>query len=394
MTPEQLDYLRGCAGAARFAYNWGLERWQKEYQAVKDGVSSIKPNGGALRKTFNAEKKIALPGNYAMLPPEEKRQYFSWMSKYSKCVPQQALRNLDKAFTAFFEKKRDYPVFKSRARHSSFYIENSQVGFTTKTYLYKGKEVTRPALKLPKMNAVFELTEEPRFKHHTLMSATFSCVADEWFVSLQYNVKINDPKPTKKRLKTEVGIDAGITTFATTVDHQGVVKKEDGPRPMKMLVDRLRRLDRHMARQVMGSKNRDKTKRRRARLMAKIANIRRDFQHKLSTKLATQYHRIKVETLNIKSMLKNHKLALHISDRAWYQFQTMLDYKTKARGGELVKVDRYFPSTRWMPCCNIKLKSVTLNDRTLRCTSCGTEVDRDENAARNILNWDAWITYS
>ena len=385
LSDNQKQYLLSSAGAARFAYNWGLAEWKRQYEAYTQGQQVNRPNAYDLRKLFNERKYIENPSNYAELTFEQQREYFSWVRDVSKCVVQQALINLGNAFTRFMKKTAKYPTFKIKGIHDSFYLDNENVKVTTSEV--NGK--TSSYLTFPKIKEHFRLTEHPRF-HGKLMSVTVSRHGEHWYASLSYEINIPDPVVDKERQKTAIGIDLGIKNFAVMVDHGEVVFEEEGPKPLKKLLQRMKRLSRSLSRKNKGSKNYEKAKLKLSALHFRITNIRKDYQHQLSTLIARFYHRVSVETLDIQSMLKNQKLARHIMDASWYQFKTMLKYKVAEHGGLLVEANQYFASTKTMSCCPwVKLDNVKLSDRTLTCPSCGTVHDRDVNGARNLKNYSS-----
>ena len=380
LSSEQKTYLLRSAGASRFAYNWGLAEWKKQYEAYTQGKTKIRPNAYDLRKLFNARKKIENPSHYDELTWEQQREYFHWVTNVSKCIPQQALINLGTAYQRFFKKTAKAPRFKLKGKDDSFYIDNENAKIIKKEV----NGATCYYLSLPKIDEDFRLIEEPRFQGK-LLSVTVSRHGESWYAALSYELEIPDPVVDKKRATTKIGIDLGIKNFAVMVDNGEMTFEEEGPKALKRLLGRLRLLNRRLSKKVKCSKNFKKAKLKISALHFKIANIRKDFQHKLSTEIVQHYHMVGMETLNVKGMLKNHKLSRHISDAAWYQFKTMMEYKLEERGGHMVEANQFFASTKTMSCCGSKLENVTLNDRTLTCPSCGMVHDRDTNAARNLM---------
>ena len=379
LSSQQKSYLLTSAGASRFAYNWGLAEWKKRYEDYTQGKTKTPPNAYDLRKLFNARKKIENPSNYDELTWEQQREYFHWVMNVSKCIPQQALINLGTAYQRFFKKTAKAPRFKLKGQDDSFYIDNEKAKIINKEV----NGTTCFYLSLPKIDHDFLLTEEPRFQGK-LLSVTVSRHGESWYAALSYELEIPDPVVDKKRATTKIGIDLGIKHFAVMVDHGEVTFEEEGPKALKRLLGRLRLLNRRLSKKVKCSKNFEKAKLKISALHFRISNIRKDFQHKLSTDIVKHYHQVGMETLNVKGMLKNHKLSRHISDAGWYQFKMMMKYKLEARGGILVEADQFFASTKTMSCCDVKLEHVTLSDRTLTCPSCGIVHDRDINSARNL----------
>ena len=379
LSSQQKSYLLTSAGASRFAYNWGLAEWKKRYEDYTQGKTKTPPNAYDLRKLFNARRKIENPSNYDELTWEQQREYFHWVTNVSKCIPQQALINLGTAYQRFFKKTAKAPRFKRKGQDDSFYVDNENAKVIKKEV----NGTTCFYLSLPKIDNDFLLTEEPRFQGK-LLSVTVSRHGESWYAALSYELEIPDPVVDKKRATTKIGIDLGIKHFAVMVDHGEVTFEEEGPKALKRLLGRLRLLNRRLSKKVKCSKNFEKAKLKISALHFRISNIRKDFQHKLSTDIVQHYHQVGMETLNVKGMLKNHKLSRHISDAGWYQFKMMIKYKLLARGGILVEADQFFASTKTMSCCDVKLEHVTLSDRTLTCPSCGIVHDRDINSARNL----------
>ncbi len=180
-----------------------------------------------------------------------------------------------------------------------------------------------------------------------------------------------------------MGIDVGIKSFATLSKGQVF----DAPKPLKQAKTKLATLQRQASKQVKGSRNQRKTYNKISRLHARIARIRLDFLHKLTTYLAKTFKLIKIENLNVKGMMANHKLAGAISDLGFYEFKRQLDYKCQMYGSRLVLVDQWFPSTKTCSNCGTK-KDMPLSVRTFDCPACGISLDRDFNASVNILNWE------
>ncbi len=175
----------------------------------------------------------------------------------------------------------------------------------------------------------------------------------------------------------------GIKSFATLSTQQVF----DAPKPLKQAKTKLATLQRQASKQVKGSRNQRKTYNKISRLHARIARIRLDFLHKLTTYLAKTFQLIKIENLNVKGMMANHKLAGAISDLGFYEFKHQLDYKCRMYGSRLVLVDQWFPSTKTCSNCGSK-KDMPLSVRTFDCPACGISLDRDFNASVNILNWE------
>ena len=348
----QRTYLAKAAGTARFAYNWGLHRWQEEYELHKLDPSHPKPSQFSLRRELNTKK----------------REEYPWMTEVTKCAPQEALIDLGTAFARFFKGQSKYPNFKKKYKNDSFTLSSG-------TFAVDGNRVRIP--KLGYVNMSESLRFQGKINSAKINSATISRKADQWFVS--FAVEVDDPGPTVKP-KLSVGVDLGITTLATLSDGS----KVNGPKAHTRLLKKQKRLNRQLSREQKGSKNRYKTRMELARLHSRIANVRSDSLHKLTTELASNYEIICIEDLNVSGMVKNHNLARAVSDMGFYEFRRQLQYKCDRSGSELVVVDRWYPSSKTCSTCGEVVDSLPLSIRRWRCQGCGYEQDRDINAAKNI----------
>lgn len=359
------------AGAARFAYNWGLARRKAACEAAGQTLTAID-----LHKELNRLKKTEYP----------------WLYEVSRCAPQEALRDLDKAFANFFRRvaqkkagklkgKAGFPTFKSRKRGiGSFRL-------TGVIKVFAG-HIQLPRLGLLKLKERGYLpTEEVK-----ILSATVSEKAGRWFVSVQVEEEIPDPEAARG---APVGVDLGITVLATCSDGTSY----ENPRALQQAQKKLRRLQRKLSRQDKGSRNREKTRRKIARLHYRIANIRRDALHKATsgivakpvlsevevTRPATvRPQTIVLEDLNVSGMLKNHRLARAIADVGMHEFRRQLSYKTDWYGAEIVFAEQWYPSSKMCSQCGHVKDELSLSERTYRCDVCGLVMDRDLNAARNL----------
>ena len=345
-TNSQEDYFRRACGVARFTYNWALDEWKKQYDAGK------KPNALALKKQFNAIKPHAFP----------------WIYEVTKYASQQPFFFLQNAFQRFFKKQARYPQFKRKGVHDSFYVGNDQL------------KVEGDRIRLPKLGWV-RMREVLRFGGK-ILAATVSRIANQWYVSLHVELA-QPPKPCETQ--ASVGVDLGINTLATLFDGHATQKIE-GAKPLRKALKRLKRMQRRLSRKVKGANNRHKQRMRVARLHARIRFVRQDALHKLTTKLAQNYACIVLEDLNVKGMMANHRLARHIADMGFYEFRRQLEYKAKLYGSHIEVADRWFPSSKRCSCCGEINHDLTLKDRLFHCGSCDLSMDRDENAARNLLN--------
>jgi putative transposase len=211
-----------------------------------------------------------------------------------------------------------------------------------------------------------------------ILSATISRVADRWFVSI--TVDVPDPQLPKAENQGVVGVDLGVSALATLSTGEVI----PGPKPHKALLSRLRRLSRSLSRKQRGSANRAKAKAKLARLHARIAAIRQDALHKLTTSLTRRFHTIAIEDLNVHGMMANRHLARSIADMSFFELRRQLQYKAAMRGGQVVVADRFFASSKTCSACGHKLETLPLSVREWTCPACGIVHDRDVNAAKNL----------
>ncbi|WER50709.1 RNA-guided endonuclease TnpB family protein [Cupriavidus sp. WKF15] len=214
-----------------------------------------------------------------------------------------------------------------------------------------------------------------------IMSATVSRVADRWFVSITVDTPDSSHLPEAEN-QGAVGVDLGVSALATLSTGEAI----PGPKPHKALLARLRKLSRSLSRKVKGSANRRKAKAKLAKLHARIATIRSDALHKLTTDLTRRFHTIGIEDLNVRGMVKNRHLARSIADMSFFELRRQLEYKADMRGAKVVVADRFYASSKTCSACGHKLESLPLSMREWMCPPCGTIHDRDVNAAVNLCN--------
>ncbi|GHO66778.1 transposase [Ktedonobacter sp. SOSP1-52] len=346
-TSEQANSFARAAGVARFVWNWALAEWNRQYEAGE------KPTALKLKKQFNAIR----------------REQFPWTWDVTKNASDQPFLDLGKAFTAFFEGKARRPKFKSKKRSKpSFYLANDQF------------EVRDHRLWVPKLGWV-NMAEKLRFQGKVL-GARITSTADWWFVSIQVEL----PEEIAVKKAAAVGIDVGLNRLATLSTGEQVENQAF----LKTALKKLRQANKRLHRRKPGSKNREKARRQVARLHYQIVCLRQDVLQKLSTRLADSYGIIGVENLHLKGLLKNRRLARAFSDASLGTLVRLLEAKAPQRGGQVIKVDRFFPSSKTCHCCGWTWDQMTLKDRIFVCQnpSCSYfqfPQDRDHNAGHNIL---------
>jgi len=347
----QATYFARAAGTARFAYNWALAEWQRQYEACKTDTALPKPSQMALRRQLNGIKG----------------EQFPWMLEVTKNAPQMAIIQLGAAFKNFFAGRTKYPKFRKKGLHDRFSLTNDQ-------FSIDGSRIRIPHLGWVRMRETLRFTGK-------IMSATVSRVADKWFVSITVDTP-DDSRLPKAENQGAVGVDLGVSALATLSTGEIVT----GPKAHKALLSRLRRLSRGLSRKVKGSENRKQAKLKLARLHARIGNVRSDGLHQLTTELTRRFHTIGIEHLNVRGMVKNRHLSRAVSDMGFFEFRRQLDYKAAQRGGMIVVADRWYPSSKTCSACGHRLETLSLSVRDWTCPECGSVHDRDVNAAINLRN--------
>jgi putative transposase len=345
----QATHLARAAGTARFAYNWALAEWQKQSLARQNNPALPAPSQLSLRRQLNAVK----------------RDQFPWMLDVTKNAPQMAIIQLGQAFENFFSKRARYPRFRRKGRDDRFTLSNDQ-------FAVEGQRIRIPKLGWVRMREALRFTGR-------IVSATIARRAGHWYASLTVDTLEDQPLPTAEN-QGAVGVDLGISTLATL----STGEKWPGPKALRALLARLRRLSRALSRKVKGASNRRKAKDRLANLHARIANVRADFLHKLTTSITRRFHTIGIEDLNVKGMLANRHLARAVADMGFSELRRQLEYKADWRGGQVVVADRWYPSSKLCSCCGRLLEALALGTRRWSCAGCGTQHDRDVNAAINL----------
>ena len=362
---KQATYFSKACGVARLAYNWALSEWQKQYQADKNYRDECQANGIETDKTkLNSPNQFKLRKQLNSI----KKQQFPFMAKVTKCSPQESIIQLGKAFDNFFKGRAKYPQFRKKGINDKFSLTNDQ-------FKLIGKKI-----KIPNLGWV-KLKENLRF-NGKILNATIFKKGSKWFVSV--GVEIDNPPKLNAKTHKSVGIDLGITDLATLSDGT----KAQAPKLLKTKLKQLKRLSKQLSRKQKDSNNREKAKTKLSRLHYKISCIRKDFLHKLTTNLVKQFDVICLENLNVKGMIKNHKLSCAISDLGFYEFKRQLIYKANIHHKTVKEVDRFYPSSKTCSSCGFVMakENLTLATRLWTCPNCKASHDRDVNASLNILN--------
>lgn len=386
---KQKTYFRKAFGCARLAYNWGLAEWKRMYEAGE------KPNGRKLRTQFNAIKK----------------EQFPFVYEVTKCATAQPFDNLQSAFDNFFrdlkQGKVSYPQFKKkRDNEGSFYIEADKIRlsetnknskrFAKLTHNEHGKHqyICMPNLR----GGWVKMAEHIRFNYVKIKNVCISQSGDKFYASFSLEITEDEYRRTHRHVEAvdanrKVGIDMGIKSALILSDGIAI----ENPKPLKKNQRKLKRLSRQLSKRfhpktkeerlkgVRKSNNYMKMSVRLAHAQGRVANIRRDFLHKVTSILTTHYGEIAIEDLNVKGMVKNHRLAQAVNDVSFGELRRQIEYKAKTNGVKVVKADRFFASSKTCSVCGEKKEVLSLSDRIYRCEHCGAVIDRDWNASLNLL---------
>lgn len=352
---EQRAYFYGCAGAARFVFNWALADRIARHEADEQATNKF-----AQKRRFNAWKIEGAP----------------WLAEYPYVVVERAFDDLDAAYKNFFRRvkqgaeKPGFPKFRSKRKDAPRFC----LGCNSVTI-----ETNR--IKLPRIGWV--TLEESGYiptANAKLNRVTLSERAGDWFVSVQMEL----PEPAKPVLAGSVGVDLGVKSLATTSDGRTF----DNPKTLSKYERRLARLQRELFRRVKGSRNRSKTKTKIAKLHKRIADVRSHTLHDISSHVVYGLtpERVVLEDLNVAGMKKNRRLAKAVSDAGMGELARQIEYKASWIGAKVVRADRWYPSSKTCSKCG-HVQDMPLSVRVYECPQCGLVLDRDLNAARNLAQY-------
>ena len=336
-------------GCCRFIYNYALDKKVKTYQKDKTNLSR-----------FDIQ---------ADLPKMKKSEGYSWLSEVNSLSLQAALANLDSAFVKFFREKKGFPKFKSKKdNRQSFSIpQNTRVNF----------EESR--VYIPKFREGIKARFHRKFEGFVKTSVITRTPTNKYFISILVEVNEVDAAPKPISENKAVGIDLGIKTFAVLSDGTEI----QNHKYLKRSIKKVKRLQRSLSKKAKGSKNREKARLRLARAHERVCNQRNDFLHQVTHRLVANYDTICLETLSASNMIKNHHLAQALEDIAINRFNTLLEYKAKEYGVNILRIGRFEPSSKMCTCGYIN-HNLTLSMRRWKCPVCGVVHDRDLLAANNI----------
>ncbi len=348
-TPGQELILARTFGCARFAYNYMLR---------------LRSNAWLQR-----QERMGYHATSAALTALKKTADHAWLNEVSSVPVQQALRHLNTAFLNFFAKRAKYPAFKRKDGPQS-------AEYTTSAFRW---DAGQRELRLAKMDAPLVIRWSralPKAARITTITVSRDA-AGRYFVALLCDDTVTPGPEAQGR----VGIDLGLSHFAILSTGEKIAS----PKTFRKNEARLAKWQRRLKNKKPGSKNRAKVKKAVARVHAHITDARRDFLHKLSTRLINENQVIAIETLSVSNMQRNHSLAKSIGDAGWSEFVRQLEYKAQWYGRTLIGIDRWYPSSKRCSVCGHLMTSMPLSVRTWTCPECGTQHDRDVNAARNVL---------
>ncbi|MEZ0612010.1 RNA-guided endonuclease InsQ/TnpB family protein [Fibrella sp. WM1] len=343
-TPSQQEHLAKVFGCVRYVYNWGLRYRMDAYERGE---------------------KVNFAQSSAALTILKKMPEYSWLNEVRSVPTQQALRHLDSAYRNLFAKRSGFPRFKNKYSKQS-------AEFTALAFKYE-----KGVLSLAQIGALKVRWSRPFASQPTTVTISKTRTG-RYFVT----IVLDEPTPTYlAKTGQSVGIDLGISHLATLSTGETIAN----PRHTKNYQKQLAKAQRILSRRTKGSNRRNRQRLKVVRIQEKITNTRKDHLDKVTTTLVRRFDRIAIEDLHVRNMVKNRKLAKHISDASFGAFRHMLTYKCSWYGKELVVIDRFYPSSKTCSTCGHVEAKMPLNVRAWECPKCSSKHDRDINAAKNIL---------
>lgn len=350
-TPEQVDFLNQQFGAMRKVYNKGIAIISNRYKRHKQNLSA-----------YHDLKKL--------LVVAKKSRKYSWLRKFDSTSLQQALINLDTAFKKFLCKKSGYPKFKNKHMKQSSYHGSGSIGYGDNW------------IKIGKLKTVIKAKIHRKITDKITSITISKEVTGKYYASLCFgdNAKIKAELIKDIKESKVIGLDIGLTNLLVDSNCGKIIN----PRFIKNAMRNLRCKQQKLSRKQKGSRSRSRARLLVAKCHEKVTNSRNDFQHKISKSIVDENQAIIVETLKIKNMLKNHKLAKHIADAAWGKLIEKISYKAEQSGKYFKKIDQYYASSKTCHVCKFKVDEMQLYVRYWECPCCNLKHDRDLNAAINI----------
>lgn len=344
----QTEMLEKHFGCARFIWNWALAKRIALYETEKKSISRFKLS--------------------EQLPKMKADDETKWLGEVNAQSLQASLRNLECAYTSFFREKKGFPKFKAKHQRQSFQCPQRVI-----------VDFKRRKISIPKCSKI-RFRDDREFGGEIKTVTISRTPTRKYFASILVETGMEEPAAKKRIIEINtIGVDLGIKHFATL----STGEKVENPKHLKRSLRRLRRLGRWVSRKKKGSNNRNKIRIRLSATHERVSNQRRDFQHKLSTRLIRENQAVALESLNVSGMQKNRRLAQALNDAAWAQFVSMIEYKGRWYGKTILRIGRFEPSSKLCTCGEVN-RELKLSDRTWTCGCCGAIHDRDILAANNI----------
>jgi len=356
----QEDYISNLLGSYRFVYNQCLNLKKSKYLEDKSNLG-LKELGNFFHQDLT------------------KNPEYNWLQEHNTKVLKQSIMNLMESYKRFFINGNGFPKFKSK--HDNNQSCRFPLEAISKKNIYSDYKITLTSdLKKVKFKCSDKYCNYlTNFKENIKSSTLTKTKSGKYFLSILIDLPIGKELPKSENI---IGIDLGIKDFVITSEgeiFENIKIKRNNQKKLK-------RLNKSLSRKINGSKNKEKCRIKLAKFNEKLNNIKENYLHQVSNQLLNENQVIVMEDLNVKGMMKNHKLARSIQELSLYKFKTMLIYKSSWYGRDLVQIDRWFPSSKLCHCCGYKKDDLTLNDRTFKCPKCNVLIDRDYNAAINIRN--------